>query len=226
MPDATMSEACSNAQRALPGWYGKLPGAGDFADRRMPSTLAQSWERWFARAMASMRESAAQTFLNGYDPGPMWRFAIPAGAGAGWVQFGCIAPSRDRVGRRYPLLVAHMLDLDGFSRDMAAWASASLSAIGEVLAEAIQCARAPEEFDCALAQRMASVSGDGPGPVSRASGWPNLLEYFDPGGMTSFWWTGADERGSAKVEAHTGVLDSALFWKLFGDGERALRANG
>ncbi len=226
MPYPTMSEACSNAQHALPGWYGKLPGAGDFADRRMPSALAQSWERWFARGMASMRESAGQTFLNGYARGPIWRFAIPAGVGAGWVQFGCIAPSFDRVGRRYPLLVAHALDLDGFSRDAAAWASASLSTIGEVLAEAIRCAHVPEEFDCELAQRMASVSGDVPDEMSRASGWPNLLEYFDPDGMTSFWWTSADERELPGPEAHTGVLDSALFAKLFGGGGRSSCENG
>lgn len=225
MPDATMNAACLNAQRALPGWYGKLPGAGDFVDRRMPRAIAQSWELWLARGIASIQESGAQSFSERYAHAPIWCFAIPAGAGVGAVQFGCLAPSFDRVGRRYPLLVVHVLELSGFSRDAASWASASLPAIGETLAQAIRQAYEPEQFDRALAVRMAGALGEGDEAPSPANGWPNLLDYFDPDGATSFWWVSAGERGSSQARAHTGALDGALFSRLFGGDDLSLNVD-
>ena len=137
MPDATLKEACLSAQRALPAWYGKLPGAGDFAERRMPRALAQSWERWFACGISLLPDGMGQASSDPYAHAPIWHFAVPAGAGAGSVQFGCIAPSFDRVGRRYPLLAAHLFDLEGFTLDAASWASERLAALGETLAQAI-----------------------------------------------------------------------------------------
>ena len=223
MPDATLNAACLDAQRALPGWYGKLPGTGDFVERRLPGALARAWERWFARGIALMHEVAGQSLVEQYASAPIWRFAIPAGAGDGAVQFGCIAPSCDRVGRRYPLLVTHAFDLAGFSREIGAWANASLPGIGEALAQAIAAAYEPEQFDRALAERIGATSGEAEREIERRSGWPNLLDYFDPDGMTSFWWTGTEARGRPAAQSHTGVLDNGLFLKLFGGGD-ALRS--
>ena len=30
----------------VPGWFGKLPGLGDFASRRLPDTFVAAWDRW------------------------------------------------------------------------------------------------------------------------------------------------------------------------------------
>lgn len=225
MPDATLKEACLSAQRALPAWYGKLPGAGDFAERRMPRALAQSWERWFACGISLLSGGAVRVSSDPYAHAPIWHFAVPAGAGAGSVQFGCIAPSCDRVGRRYPLLVAHVFDLEGFSLDVASWASERLPAIGETLAQAIARADGPEQFDRALEDRLGAMPSGSDDGRSRAQAWTNLLDYFDPDGMTSFWWASMDDGDSPAARAHTGALDSALFSALFcaGDGSRRTR---
>lgn len=225
MPDATLKEACLSAQRALPAWYGKLPGAGDFAERRMPRALAQSWERWFACGISLLSDGAGQASSDPYAHAPIWHFAVPAGAGAGSVQFGCIAPSFDRVGRRYPLLAAHLFDLEGFTLDAASWASERLAALGETLAQAIAHAYGPEQFDRALEDRLSAVPSGGDDDRSRAKAqaWANLLDYFDPGGMTSFWWASADDDDSPAARVHTGALDSALFSALFCEIDRSRR---
>lgn len=226
MSDATMSESCLNAQRALPSWYGKLPGAGDFVDRRMPQALAQSWERWFVRGIASMLENEARSLSERYALAPIWRFAIPAGAGAGNVQFGCVAPSCDRVGRRYPLIVAHVFEPDGLSRGAASWASASLPAISETLTEAMERAYGPEQFDRALAERMSAATCEPQAENTDANGWPNLLDYFDADGTTSFWWASTNGHEPPAAQAHTGALDSALFCSLFGGGASPRNVHG
>jgi type VI secretion system protein ImpM len=268
-----MYGACLGAQLALPAWYGKLPGAGDFVGRRMQGALARTWEQWLSQGMASGRANLdAQA--------PLWCFAIPAGSGDGWVQLGCVAPSHDRVGRRYPLVVAQPFAPAGYVRENGQGAPAGQGAracpdvrirlMGAIVRDAIRGALGPEDFDLALAQGLrdgaAAMRGDAsregagmastasPGAVdsidpidstdtvgrtaahastgslagaasgsgtagaepSAAGGWPNLWEYFDPNGMTSFWWTDAGD-GAPRTDVHTGGLDAALFQRLFGE---------
>ena len=77
----------------LPGFYGKLPTAGDFVTRRLPPDFVRSWDRWCARHLGS---------------GP----APPAGRRAACASHlpgqatGLALPSRDRSGRAFPLTLA------------------------------------------------------------------------------------------------------------------------
>jgi len=81
------------------GFHGKLPGIGDFARRRLSDALVQAWD-----AHASLQLSRYPQ-LAGTD-GTGWSFALAAGLcdAQGWA--GVVAPSRDRVGRAFPLLLA------------------------------------------------------------------------------------------------------------------------
>ncbi|TDG22174.1 type VI secretion system-associated protein TagF [Paraburkholderia silviterrae] len=212
-----MNGARHGAELALPAWYGKLPGAGDFVGRRMPGALARTWEQWLSQGMA-----AGRARLEAHAP--LWSFAIPAGSGDGWVQLGCVAPSCDRVGRRYPLVVAQPIAPAGAVRDRAhegrgadarsalAGADVRIRLMSAIVRDAIRSALGPEDFDMALAQ---GIQYDAGAPAA-AGGWPNLWEYFDPNGMTSFWWTDAGD-GAPRTDVHTGGLDAALFERLFGE---------
>ena len=40
---------------AAPGWFGKLPGMGDFAHRRLPEDFRDAWERWLRNGLARLR---------------------------------------------------------------------------------------------------------------------------------------------------------------------------
>ena len=35
------------------GWYGKIPGTGDFIARRVPASFREPWDRWLQGAIDS-----------------------------------------------------------------------------------------------------------------------------------------------------------------------------
>ncbi|WP_260986119.1 type VI secretion system-associated protein TagF [Bordetella genomosp. 13] len=96
------------------GWYGKMPAAGDFVHRRLPRGLIAWWDKWLQYGLAALRNSIDDGAERAYLTAPIWNFAIPAGPGAGAVLLGSIAPSRDRVGRSYPLCAMYALPADAF----------------------------------------------------------------------------------------------------------------
>lgn len=204
---------------APPAWYGKVPGTGDFVNRRLPSALAAWWERWLQHGMAALRQRAPGELERHYAVAPLWNFAIPVGAGAQCVQFGCLAPSCDRVGRYYPLMVTLAIAANDYDSALIERAGTFYREAGEVLLDAIRLGRTPEQIERALAA-VSLPSLDGAGHMERptdvAPGWPGLTHYFDAYGATSFWWTG--EAGAAPLSAcaHTGAPNDALFVRLFG----------
>ena len=99
------------------GWHGKLPTLGDFATRRLDGAFVQVWDAWLAAGLAALARQPG--WLDAYLASPVWRFvllpgALPAAHGAApstsaaWA--GVLMPSVDRVGRYYPLTLAHPLD--------------------------------------------------------------------------------------------------------------------
>ncbi|AOK26374.1 hypothetical protein WK67_27240 [Burkholderia ubonensis] len=219
---------------ASPAWYGKIPGAGDFVNRRLPHTLAGWWERWLQQGMAALRQRGADEIARHYTVAPVWNFLIPAGAGAACVQPGCVAPSCDRVGRYYPVLVTLPLSTADYWSELPDAADAFYWRIGSALLDAIRHARTPVDLEDAL-ERVRLAPG-GAGPAARdgdpdapspqalperpeqpvAPAWPGLSGYFDPHGATSFWWTNRADGSSLRTLAHTGAPDSRLFLRLFG----------
>jgi len=88
-----------NADLILPGFYGKLPSAGDFVTRGLPHDFVQVWDRWLARHIAPLIGSGS------WDT-PL-RFM--SGEAAFGPAAGIITASRDRVGRLFPLTLVAML---------------------------------------------------------------------------------------------------------------------
>lgn len=216
MPGEILSDVYADDSLTLPGWYGKLPGAGDFVNRRMPRALTQAWERWLAQGMAVLQEARRELFVRGTAQTPVWSFASPAGASEGWVQFGCLAPSHDRVGRDYPLVVAYAVSAADYSARWGRLALARLAPMAAALIEAIEHAQGADQFDAALAVQMGSVGAPASAPPAQG-GWSNLSASFDPFGATSFWWTNEAENAASRTGVHTGPLDRALFQRLFAE---------
>jgi type VI secretion system protein ImpM len=92
----------------LPGWYGKLPGAGDFAHRRLPNRFISVWDRWLQDGFEHLRSSRAD-WAESYLEGHIWFFTLgPSVIGAKpWM--GVLIPSVDSVGRYFPLTIAFEL---------------------------------------------------------------------------------------------------------------------
>ena len=46
----------ADAGGGTPGWYGKLPAAGDFLTRRLPGSFVQTWDHWLQHGLAQGRD--------------------------------------------------------------------------------------------------------------------------------------------------------------------------
>lgn len=85
----------------LPGFYGKMPAAGDFVTRRLPGDFMRVWDRWLAQHIVPL--FGVET----WPTGTALRFlAGPASFGA---SAGIVLQSADRVGRQFPLSVVARL---------------------------------------------------------------------------------------------------------------------
>ncbi|BCH33435.1 type VI secretion-associated protein [Mesorhizobium sp. L-8-10] len=85
-------------ENLIPGFYGKIPAAGDFVGRSLPSAYVRFWDRWIARNLAPRlaagpwEERPALRFMLGLDMhGPMT---------------GVVMASTDKAGRSFPLTLA------------------------------------------------------------------------------------------------------------------------
>jgi type VI secretion system protein ImpM len=88
------------------GFFGKLPGYGDFIDRNLPRSFVEVWDEWLQRAMSGSRQMLSESWLDSYLTSPLWRFGLSSGCVDGQAWIGVILPSVDRVGRYFPLTIA------------------------------------------------------------------------------------------------------------------------
>ncbi len=71
------------------GFFGKLPGTGDFVARGLPAGFVRFWDGWVSRRLVGRLDRALRFFVAA--AGPMT---------------GVVIPSFDRAGRRFPLTLA------------------------------------------------------------------------------------------------------------------------
>jgi len=114
MSGGAVSEAASSpslfASTALPGWFGKLPGMGDFAHRRLPEAFRAVWDQWLQRGMSRLRDRADWT--ERYLEAPVWCFALGRQVAGEQAWIGVLMPSVDGVGRYFPFALAMELGAD------------------------------------------------------------------------------------------------------------------
>ena len=94
------------------GFYGKVPGRGDFITRRLPRTFIDPWDAWLQQAVTASRDQLGDAWLDAYLTSPLWRFVLDGGlcGDAPWA--GVMMPSVDRVGRYFPLTLACPLEAE------------------------------------------------------------------------------------------------------------------
>ena len=88
------------------GWYGKIPGTGDFIARRVPSSFREPWDRWLQRAIEGSQRRLGAGWRDAFLSMPAWRFALGPGVLGANAWAGLMVPSVDAVGRYFPLTVA------------------------------------------------------------------------------------------------------------------------
>ena len=88
------------------GFFGKLPGRGDFVRRDLPNTFVDVWDQWLQHGIAASRDTLGDGWLDAWLCAPIWRFALPAGVCGPDAWVGVMMPSVDRAGRYFPLTLA------------------------------------------------------------------------------------------------------------------------
>jgi type VI secretion system protein ImpM len=101
MPQFVLPESGAD----IPAWFGKLPGMGDFAQRRLAPEFLEPWDGWLQRGLQQLR-SEQTDWLAHYLDAPLWYFALGQGVVGAKPWLGVVMPSVDAVGRYFPLTLA------------------------------------------------------------------------------------------------------------------------
>jgi type VI secretion system protein ImpM len=136
------------------GWYGKIPGAGDFIARRVPASFSEPWDRWLQGAIEGSQERLGAGWRDAFLSTPAWRFVLAPGVVGANAWAGLMVPSVDAVGRYFPLTVA--CALPSASLDVAATllgAGRWFDEIEAIALEAIAPRADTGRIDAALARR-------------------------------------------------------------------------
>lgn len=87
------------------GFFGKLPGYGDFVQRNVAPDFISVWDNWILQSLEISREQLGEQWRARYFNSPIWSFVIAEGALNGLTTTGLIMPSVDKAGRCYPFTV-------------------------------------------------------------------------------------------------------------------------
>jgi len=88
------------------GLYGKVPALGDFFVRRLPGEFCEPWDQWLQQVVAALHRREPERWGATFDGWPAYCFSLDAGTCGPVPVVGVVVPSRDRVGRRFPLTLA------------------------------------------------------------------------------------------------------------------------
>jgi type VI secretion system protein ImpM len=148
--------AVSASAPALPGWFGKLPGMGDFAHRRLSASFREHWDDWLQDGLAGLRTRHPQDWIEHYLESPLWCFALGADTVDAQTWIGVLMPSVDSAGRYFPFTLACVWDADAVG-----WWSCAASVALQALEADLDAAR----LENLLAERfgMAVAAGEIPG---------------------------------------------------------------
>lgn len=192
----------------LPGWFGKLPGMGDFAHRRLPEALRERLDHWLHDGLLRLRERHAD-WASHYLEGPLWFFVLGDGVAGAFAWFGVLMPSVDSVGRYFPLVVvaecgAPLRELDGAAAAaVRQWWRLAAEAAFEGLENDLDATR----FDAAL-QRLINAQGAMPeGGIAPGIAWPDSGQ--------SLWLTDPAAQQGLRMRA-VGLPTEGRFESLFG----------
>ena len=87
------------------GFFGKLPGYGDFVQRNVCPEFSKYWDNWVLKSLSSSREQLGDLWRDKYFNSPIWRFVISQDTVSHTPVAGFIMPSVDKAGRCYPFTV-------------------------------------------------------------------------------------------------------------------------
>lgn len=134
------------------GFFGKIPATGDFVGAALPRVFVDRWDRWMSMELAARPDE-------GELDSRVWRFIVPAGIFGPEPCAGAWRMSEDRVGRRYPLVIA-AVGATPSPRDI--W----FDRIAEYLAASVEAYWSTAKLADELAGLPTPAAGDKPGAIA------------------------------------------------------------
>lgn len=213
-----------NTER-MAGYYGKIPGHGDFIQHRLPRAFVQPWDEWLQAGMAASRDRLGEDWLDIYLTSPAWRFAFPAGACCDTAFAGVMIPSVDRVGRYFPFTLAAPLaagaSVFATAGASSEWFSATEALILTTLDDAFDRGRFDATLDKLGAPPVADTRTTAPLPAHTlldcaddlTSPLAALLEQLTMAATAdcSLWWSHGSDRVAPSLSWAHGLPPAAAF---------------
>ncbi|MBK4214966.1 type VI secretion system-associated protein TagF [Paracoccus caeni] len=209
------------------GLYGKHPAFGDFIAAGVVDDALQPLGDWLQQSLGAWRASVGEDWQPHFDRTPQFAFWIGGALAGGFPLRGVWSPSRDRAGRRFPLLILQVggpAPIADPSQDFYAMA-------GQALNDYLNSPRF-EPRDAA--ERLQNVL---PKPVDQPQpNWPTFwalnpsmtpqdllaglgaADHAHASAWRSYWWFTANEgAGTGLLACHGMPGPSELGW-LFAGG--------
>ncbi|MEM9783766.1 MAG: type VI secretion system-associated protein TagF [Pseudomonadota bacterium] len=196
------------------GYYGKIPGTGDFIRRDLSPGFTEPWDAWLQGLIIDGRGMLGQGWQDAYFTAPIWRFTLPADVAGPEAVIGTLMPSVDRVGRQFPFTLAGQIP----GRPDAWTLHRAAGETFEVL-ETISLAMLEDDVERAwLDNRLHDLVPPTPRPVAEVAPGAGVLAVTALPGET-----GAALAGEAIAARHA---RPCLFSALLDGQERLLVSNG
>lgn len=207
------------------GFFGKLPGVGDFVQRRLPTAFIATWDAAFEAAIDAVRGSLGAAWQATWQAAPPWRFALMPNVCGESAWAGVMGPASDRVGRGFPMVLAHAIEDSTALLRIVAGAGGWFAMVEDVHRRArADATTSVDAFDAAvqalpdpqawLADNEASASGDGDWRGAVRTGWRRngedrqlaaLWSHCLEAGDRCLWWTAGGARVSPVVLSTHGL---------------------
>lgn len=210
---------------AGPGIHGKHPGFGDFITAGLPAMAERHLVPWWTGLLSDTRDWLGETWEETWDASLPIRFWIGGAIWGGAHLRGVARPSRDRVGRRFPLIA---VGETAGSPPMLQPDQRFYLVLEDELSGPVP---GPAELQARIAARFAPSSGGAVDAAVSATFWAanpaldvgDLLTQLDPTdrvravGARSYWWVAAAEGRASAVLACDGLPQAAeMAWLLTG----------
>lgn len=205
------------------GIYGKLPQKRDFVTYGIPRAVLEPFETWLQSAVAASRSELGRDWEELYLVSPIWRFWIGPGI-FGQNFLGAIMPSVDRVGRFFPLVIAHCGEGGAVAPPFSPrdeWYAALEQRLLSVLDENVEIE--VETLTHGLETPSDDFAPPAPAgePFKSGTIWTAgtsdtagalvtaivQADYWRAAATRSYWWTGGGAAGAAVAYAGEGLPD-------------------
>lgn len=167
--------------RPVVGFFGKLPGLGDFVERGLAPEFRRNWDRWLSHHILPRLRAGAFWSEGGL------RFRLVSG---GHSAAGVIVPSQDAVGRLFPFSLLMVAPGALSQPAVEAWCDAALppaqaalagqSADPDALWQALAALPAPDLSGPATGSMLIWTAGSGPAAETDQEAIPALLDRLLP----------------------------------------------